>query len=107
MGSARRDEGLTDSLDAEGNGDGVARPEPSPSAEVRCALADLPENVHQYIHALERRISNVEIEQKRFMDALIKAGAVLFENPAMKMFSAAFPKDVKAKLQEVFKGVIP
>ena len=71
-----------------------------------CPLADLPEPLHQYIHGLEQRIVILEAEQKRFIEALRNAGAMLFSNSGpMKMFAAAFPKEMKAKLQEFFKGV--
>jgi len=77
----------------------------SPQPALVCPLADLPRPVHDYIHNLESRIMILEQEQKRFVDALRNAGAMLFENSGpMKMFAAVFPKEMKAKLLEFFKG---
>lgn len=70
-----------------------------------CALSELPQDVHAYIHSLESRIVHLEAEQKRFMDALVFAGKMLFENPSFKMISMALPKEMKTKLQEFFAGI--
>lgn len=91
-----------DSLLAGTNGSGAsAAPVTSPD----CLLSALPSDVHAYIHSLESRIVHLEAEQKRFMDALVFAGKMLFENPSFKMISIALPKDMKTKLQEFFKGI--
>lgn len=86
------------------NGSGSATASASVEVLTPCDLSVLPTPAHQYIHALEQRIIALEAEQKRFMNALQYAGKMLFDNSAMKMFSSAFPKEVKAKLQEFFNG---
>lgn len=85
-----------------GNGNGVAvaaAPAPSP---IPCPLNFLPEETHQYIHNLERRIADLEKEKERFSAALINAGKFIFDNPASKMMLAAFPKEMQNKLREFF-----
>ena len=79
----------------------------APASTPVCILSALPPDVHAYIHSLESRIGHLEAEQKRFMDALIFAGKMLFENPSFKMISMALPKEMKTKLQDFFKSVQP
>lgn len=67
-----------------------------------CPLNDLPPAQHEYIHALEQRIVKMELEQKRFSEALIKAGQFIFDSPMSKMFLSAMPKEAQTKLREFF-----
>lgn len=69
-----------------------------------CPLNGLPEETHQYIHGLERRIADLEKEKVRFTDALVNAGKFIFDNPASKMMLAAFPKEMQTKLREFFSA---
>ena len=102
LGGKRYRVALMDSLLAGTNGSGSpAAPTTSPD----CPLSSLSSDVHAYIHSLEARIVHLESEQKRFMDALVFAGKMLFENPSFKMISMALPKEMKTKLQEFFKSV--
>lgn len=60
----------------------------------------------QLFESFEARLAKVEAEQKRFTDALLGAGKMMFENPQFKMITMAFPKDVKQKLQEFFCNTV-
>jgi hypothetical protein len=67
-----------------------------------CPLENLPQELHQYIHAMESRIAHLELEAKRFEDALLKAGQFIFDSPMSKIMLAAFPKEAQNKLRETF-----
>jgi hypothetical protein len=67
-----------------------------------CPLENLSPETHQYIHALEQRITILEAEQKRFTDALKNAGNFLFNSPHGKMIAIAFPKEMQERLREFF-----
>lgn len=60
----------------------------------------------QLFESFEARLAKVEVEQKRFTDALYSAGKMMFENPQFKMITMAFPKDVKQKLQDFFCNTV-
>jgi hypothetical protein len=69
------------------------------------ALSSLAENAVPALSAspsLEERVAILEAEQKRFTDALIKAGEFIFNSPQGKMISMAFPKAMQEAIKEFF-----
>jgi len=69
-----------------------------------CILAELPTDVHHYIHGLEQRIFALEAEQKRFGENIIKMGKFFFDSPQGKMILIAFPKAMQDGLRDFFAG---
>jgi hypothetical protein len=76
---------------------GAAASTPSP-----CPFNDLPENLHQYIHATETRIAKLESDRDRFEQALLNVGKFIFDSPMSKMMLAALPKEAQEKLRSYF-----
>jgi hypothetical protein len=76
------------------NGAAVAQPP--------CPFNDLPENLHQYIHATESRIAKLESDRDRFEQALLNVGKFIFDSPMSKMMLSALPKEAQHKLRSYF-----
>lgn len=62
-------------------------------------------SVEDRFTALEFRVTELEAEKTRLMNALQYAGKFIFDNPASKMLLMSLPKEIKTKLQNYFAGV--
>jgi hypothetical protein len=76
----------------------------APTVAAPCPLCEHPENLHQYIFALESRIAKLEMDRDRFQEALLKVGAFIFDSPMSKMMLSSMPKAAQEKLQSYFGG---
>lgn len=74
----------------------------SASASVPCLLNGLPQDAHQYIHAIEERLRVVENVLRENGERTKAMGIMIFKNPAAKMFLATLPKETQNRLQEMF-----
>jgi hypothetical protein len=54
--------------------------------------------------AMEARVASLEEKERRFTEALVKTGEMVYKNPATKMMLAAFPKEVQNRLKEFFNA---
>lgn len=77
---------------------------PSLSPVPSCPLCEYPENLHQYIFALESRIKKLEDEQTRLFDSIKNLGTKFYENPTLKAFLSVLPKSMQESLKEAFSG---
>lgn len=83
---------------------GTGAVDSSAAAPALCPLCEHPENLHQYIFALESRIAALETALRENHERTKAMGTMIFSNPATKMMLAAFPKEAQTKLKEMFGG---
>ena len=67
-----------------------------------CPLNDLPQNLHQYLHALNDRVTALETNAAEQHARLLAMGKRIFSMPQTKMMLAAFPKDMQNAIREFF-----